>query len=264
MEYRYPHFRRELMVEDMRFAGGPRPGERFPAFDLPTTDGKRVRSSDYQGRPLLITLGSSTCPMTASAGPLLKRLYDEFGERVGFLMLYVREAHPGEYYPQPATFQQKVEHARVYKKRDDIPWDVAVDDLDGSLHRVVDPKPNAAYILDPDGIVVLRTLWSNYEPPLRDGLKAVAAGMAPADGDREPRLVPMLRGVGQMDEILSFAGGYARTDVLRQVPPIYAVARLASGFRPLPPLACSTLAMIVMVATVGGIAMTVRRAAHAG
>src|SRR2546422_673281 len=32
--------------------------------------------------------------MTASAGPALKRLYAEFGDRVAFLTLYVREAHP--------------------------------------------------------------------------------------------------------------------------------------------------------------------------
>ena len=34
--------------------------------------------------------------MTASAGPVLKRLYQEFGDRVAFGTLYVREAHPGE------------------------------------------------------------------------------------------------------------------------------------------------------------------------
>lgn len=52
--------------------------------------------------------------MTASAGPALKRMHEEFGDRVGFVTLYVREAHPGERYPQPETFEQKLEHARAY------------------------------------------------------------------------------------------------------------------------------------------------------
>jgi hypothetical protein len=42
--------------------------------------------------------------MTASAVPALKKLWAEFGSRVAFITLYVREAHPGENYPQPQTF----------------------------------------------------------------------------------------------------------------------------------------------------------------
>ncbi|HEV2124141.1 MAG TPA: hypothetical protein VGW38_15365 [Chloroflexota bacterium] len=61
MQYRYPHFKRELLVEDMSFRGGPRPGEPVPDFDLPTTSGGRVRREDFVGRqPLLMTFGSIT------------------------------------------------------------------------------------------------------------------------------------------------------------------------------------------------------------
>jgi peroxiredoxin len=64
MEYRYPHFKRRLMIEDTAFGsyrGGPSPGEPVPDFDLPTTDGGRVRKSDFVGRrPLLLTFGSIT------------------------------------------------------------------------------------------------------------------------------------------------------------------------------------------------------------
>jgi hypothetical protein len=197
--------------------------------------------------------------MTASAGPVLKRLYKEFGDRVGFATLYVREAHPGERYPQPTTFERKMEHARAYKTRDEIPWPVAVDDVEGSLHRLLDPKPNAAYVVDSNGIVVLRSLWSNYDPALRDGLEAVTAGAAPKRAEHEPRVVPMLRGVGRMDEILAFAGGYARTDVLRAAPPVYGMARMAGMFRPLPPLARTTVAMAVILGALVAIAAAARR-----
>ena len=85
--------------------------------------------------------------MTASAGPALKRLSADFGDRLAFATLYVREAHPGDRYPQPDSFEQKLEHARVYQERDQIPWPVAVDNVEGDLHRALTPKPNA----DSDG-----------------------------------------------------------------------------------------------------------------
>jgi hypothetical protein len=60
-DYRYPHFRRQLLLEDRAFTGGVRPGDALPDFDLPTTDGGRVRKADFVGeRPLLLTFGSVT------------------------------------------------------------------------------------------------------------------------------------------------------------------------------------------------------------
>src|SRR5919198_4979288 len=114
--------------------------------------------------------------MTASAGPALKELYREFGDRVAFLTVYVREAHPGERYPQPDTFEQKLNHAIDYKERDQIPWTVAVDDIDGSFHQALDPKPNAAFFVDASGRIAFRSLWSNDEAGLRQGFEALVSG----------------------------------------------------------------------------------------
>src|SRR6056297_792346 len=115
MEYRYAHFQSELMQEDTSFLRGPRPGESFPDFDLPTTDGDRVSKQDLVGqRPLLVTFSSITCPMTADASSVLRPLYDEFHDQVSFLSLYVREAHPGENFPQPDSMEEKMQHARQY------------------------------------------------------------------------------------------------------------------------------------------------------
>ena len=85
------------------------------------------------------------------------------------------------------------------------------------------------------GAVSFRTLWSNDEAILRDGLEAVVQGRNA--GERQPHLVPMVKGMGSMDEVLGLAGQQARRDAWREVPPMYLMARLASLFRPLPPLA---------------------------
>lgn len=60
-EYRYAHFKRELIVEDTGFTGGVRPGDPMPDFDLTTTDGGSVCKADFVGRrPLLMVFGSIT------------------------------------------------------------------------------------------------------------------------------------------------------------------------------------------------------------
>ncbi len=255
MEYRYPRFEREALLEGLYLAGGLSPGMPMQAFDLPTTDGSRVRKSDFVGRrPLLLTFASITCPMVAGNGPALKRLHEEFGDRVSFVTLYVREAHPGERYPQPNTFEQKLEYAREYKKRDQIPWAVAVDNVEGDLHRALDPKPDAAYLMDADGDVAFRTVSSSNERVLRKGLEAIVSRQPLPIGERQPRVVPLLKGLGLMYETLGFAGREAKQDLLREVPTIYALARLAALLRPLSPLgrgigavAASTLGLVAVL-----------------
>lgn len=227
MVYRYPHFHTRLLIDDMSFRTGPRPGEPMPDFDLPTTDGGRVQKSSFAGRiPLLLTMGSVTCPMTADGDPTLKRLHQQFGDQVAFVTLYVREAHPGDRYPQPDSFEQKMAFAQELKDRDGLPWPVAVDDLEGTLHRQLDPKPNAAYLVDRDGRVAFRALWSNdREDVLRKPLEQVVAGK-PLAAEHQGRIIPMMRGVARMDRMLEQSGPTARRDVLRSAPPVYAMARL--------------------------------------
>lgn len=172
--------------------------------------------------------------MTTSAGPALHRLHDEFGDRVRFLTLYVREAHPGGDYPQPETLERKLAHARDYRDRDGIAWPVLVDDVDGSLHRQLDPKPHAAYLIGPDGTVWWRSTWANDEPLLRQALEAAAQGRPPTKAQRQPRVRPMLNGAGHMWETWQAAGGHAKRDVLREVPPMYLTGRIGAFLQPLP------------------------------
>src|SRR6266511_1960538 len=203
MEYRYRHFKRELLFEDMAWRGGIAVGEQMPDFDLPTTDGGRIRKTDFVGvKPLLLSFGSVTCPMTIDANPKLKHLHDQFGDRVAFVSLYVREAHPGDRYPQPHT-----------------------------MHQKLDPKPSAVYILDVDGRVAFRALWSNdREGVLRRALEELAAGRSPAT-EHTGRMVPMMRGIAHMDEVLAMSGPTARRDVRRQAPPVYVMAKMAGLVR---------------------------------
>ncbi|OPY67195.1 MAG: Iodothyronine deiodinase [Syntrophorhabdaceae bacterium PtaU1.Bin034] len=257
--YRYDHFRREVLKEELGFRAGPAPGDPFPAFDLETTDGGRVRKSEFVGkRPVLITLGSVTSPMTASAGPVLKRLYKEFGEDVEFITLYIREAHPGERYPQPKNFREKLVNGRIYKERDRIPWQVAVDDIEGTLHRSLDSKTNAAYIIDLDGNVAFRSLLSNDYDTLYRALAEVLTMKRGSVGQSEKEIIPIMRGLGELYDTLDFAGNGAKKDFFHEMPAMYGLARAASFFRPLPPLA-RVLFTMAGIGAVAGIAAGVLR-----
>lgn len=227
MEYAYPSFRLPLLVDQLAFRNGPYPGEPFPDFDLPTADGERITKGELLERgPALITLASFTSPMAASGGPVLRRLHGEFGDPIAFMTLYVREAHPGDRYPQPDSMDAKLRHARSFRDREGIPWPVAVDSLSGTVHRQLDSKPNSAYLLGADGTVLFRSLWCNHEWTLREALAVVAAGGTPME-EREPRLLPMLAGIGEMYRILELSGHDAKRDVLISAPPLYLLARLA-------------------------------------
>lgn len=59
--YRFERFQRQLLLHDLRFEGGPGPGEPFPDFELTTIDGKQVtRDGLTRQRPVLMVLSSFT------------------------------------------------------------------------------------------------------------------------------------------------------------------------------------------------------------
>lgn len=192
--------------------------------------------------------------MTTSAGPALQALHEQFGDRVAFLALYVREAHPGDRYVQPEDDATKLAQARAYALRDGVSWPVAVDDLDGTLHRRLDPNPHSGYVVDADGIVAFRALWANDERPLHAAIAAVADGRRGPLGQSEAKAVAMLRGTGSMWETLSAAGPVALHDVAHQAPQMWAAARLAALFAPLPPLGRGLAAVGVTAASVAAVA----------
>lgn len=200
--------------------------------------------------------------MTKSAGPVLDDLHSEYGDRVGFVSLYVREAHPGDRYPQPSTFDQKMAHATDYEEQRNIDWPVAVDDIEGSLHSQLDPRPHAAYVMAADGTVAGRALWANDRRALS---RLLDAALADQHVEITNRLVPMLRGTGFMYEVWNEAGGHARTDVRKEAPPMFLTGWVADHLRPLPPLARGAVAMATTtVAPVLGAAWFLKRRAADG
>ena len=236
-EYRYKRFTTSLLFRDLRFPGtAAAPGDRFPSFDLVTTNGDRLVNSDvFGGKPVLFIFGSMTCPMTASSAPSVQELYDEYGDRVDFVMLYVREAHPGENYAQAETIEDKIESARALQEFYGINWTVATDSVDGDLHRALDPKPNAAYLANSDGEILFRSLWAADYGALRQALDDAAGGRAMTRTQSNKLLGPVIRAMGVVREVMERGGPQAVSDLWRAGFPIALAGQVATLFKPLGP-----------------------------
>jgi hypothetical protein len=250
--YRYENFALHHMLADMRFdPDSPAPGDPLPHLDLETIEGERITMEDLD-RPHLFVFGSNTCPMTASAGSALDRLHREFGDHVRFVLVQVREAHPGEHLGQPTSLESKRVHAERLRDFLGIDFTVAVDDLEGSFHTSLDPKPNATYLVGANGEIVFRSMWASDERGLSEALGAAAHGAIPPRQQSRRVVGPMLRSIGYVDQVLRDAGPRATRDLAKSAPPMLLAGRMASLFRGLTPerrgvaLLASSTAVVVL------------------
>ena len=126
-DYNYQHFN----PKDYNFTTfpGPKPGEKYINFEATTLEGEKVHLSDYLDKPIVILeTGSITCPIYANASkPMLKlkEMYPEFN----FLLLYIREAHPGSKTPAQQTMEEKLENAKLMQQLYNETRTILVDDI---------------------------------------------------------------------------------------------------------------------------------------
>ena len=223
--YRFDHLTLPMVVKDMRFLStDPAPGDHVPAFDLPTLGDGRFRSSDLGERPVLLIFGSSTCPVTDNAAPGLNELHRRFGDRVRFVMVNVREAHPGETFPQPRAMDAKMAHAATLRDTYGFEFEVAADDIDGRLHRAMSPKPNSAHVLGVDGTILFRAQWANDTQALAAALDAVVRGQSPRPSTSGGVVRPTLRILRNVAPVLDRAGRGAWADMWLAAPPLAMIA----------------------------------------
>jgi len=158
--YNYKHFN----PTDYNFKKfkGPKAGEYYINFEAKTLDGKTVMLSDFLDKTIVLDTGSITCPMYANTKEpmnLLKKQYPN----IHFLLLYVREAHPGNRTKQITSFVEKMDNAKATSKLYNEKREVLVDTIDGIAHRLYGSMPNMTYVIGKDGIVKFRANWTNID-----------------------------------------------------------------------------------------------------
>lgn len=175
LAYNYPHF--SLDNRTMDRLGGVGVGEAAPDFTATRLDGTEVALSDFRGRPVVLETGSLTCPMYAGRIEAMNALVSRFPD-VTFLVLYVREAHPGERIGPHRSREDKVANARRAVNEDGEARTVLVDDEVGTAHHRYGAMPNTVHVIDAQGVVVFRAMWNDPDA-VETVLRRMQAGQDP-------------------------------------------------------------------------------------
>lgn len=234
--YRFENFHISIMMKDIRFSRKAlKPGQVIPNLEVITSEGKQIKLYQLaETKPLFIVTGSVTCPMTISSLPSLKALEEQLGDRVAFAMLYVREAHPGDNYPQSQSLKEKIQNAREIQKFYGISWPVIVDDMDGTVHSFLDIKPNSAHLMSKTGEILFRSLWAGDISAVEQALNRFTKSQPIQLKTSQRMMGPFIRGAGFMDEILRQSGPRAYRELAFGAPPIALLARVSRVFYFLP------------------------------
>lgn len=158
--YNYKRFRSQEY--DLGSFPGPKLGELAPDFNAVDMQGNAVKLSDYCGKIVVLETGSITCPQYVVRISPMKKLAILYPE-ITFLLLYVREAHPGNRIAEHSSLQEKIELAHNLKEADDEQRTILIDDLSGTAHNIYGSLPNVIYIIDEDGKVLYRADWNNHK-----------------------------------------------------------------------------------------------------
>lgn len=253
--YRYDHVTAQMFKEHAHFPDyALKAGDRMPRLPIFGINGSPLNADELPShKPLLMVMGSLTCPMTTASMLDVRELHKAFGGEVDFVFLYIREAHPAEKITQPSTFVAKQINAEVLVRQYDIPFKTVIDGLHGALHQKLGGMPNGAFLFDSHGNVAFRTLWVGDTFGVRRALESMVAGTAPSGMQSERKLRPMIQGLGLMDDALEWAGKTALEDIKREVPVMAVLAKLASVFQPLRPLQRGIAAMATVGVTVAAV-----------
>ena len=160
VKYNYEHFTNAQYFKAN--PDGPVAGD--PAIDFQATglDGKPVNLSDFLGKTVVLETGSGTCPMYVSKIDPMNELASHY-EDIIFLVLYVREAHPGDVFGFHTSQEQKIGQAKRTRLEEDENRIMVVDDLGGSAHRAYGAWPNMTYVISPNGVVTYAQKWTDPE-----------------------------------------------------------------------------------------------------
>lgn len=144
----------------------PLVGHPAPDVALHRADGSPFTLSSLRGRPLVLVLGSYTCPQLRHGVPEVNRLHERYRDRARFVLAYIREAHPeGEAWqstvnrrdgislPEARSMPERAEHAARCRRALEIPFEAALDGLDGKAEAAFSAFPSRVFVIDARGTV---------------------------------------------------------------------------------------------------------------
>lgn len=150
----------------------------------------------------------------------LNQLYQLYRDQgFEFFTIYVREPHPGEHYGPHKSWEQKLKFARDCRKQDGIQTSILVDDLQGTVHRLYGLMPNMIYIIDKNGKIAYKAMWTDHEEiasvlanlVLADQLQSQGVRVKPSYTERI-NYIPAEYAGGVREKVFDRAGSKAWVD----------------------------------------------------
>jgi thiol-disulfide isomerase/thioredoxin len=151
--------------------GTLRVGEAAPEIQLKNADGSHeFKLSSFKGRKAVVLIfGSYTCPPFRSYLTELEELYQKYKDRVEFVFIYIREAHPedgwqipmnqrdGVVFKQPTTLEERSAVATKCVQGMKVSIPTVVDSMDNKIGELYAGWPNRLYIIHKDGTIAFKS-----------------------------------------------------------------------------------------------------------
>jgi hypothetical protein len=159
LKYNYEHFGPQDWDVNL-FEQGVEYNMKFPLDAVVLNSlGEEVSLETLKGRRFVLETGSITCPHYINNIDSMNELNERF-EEIPFLVVYVREEHPGENFTKIKNTKQKQARAFMLKEHEDEKRHIYVDRKSGKFHRAIGSYPNIVYVVNKEGIVEFKRFWN--------------------------------------------------------------------------------------------------------
>ncbi len=107
----------------------------------------------------MLETGSITCPLYVGKIKSMNIVARQHPD-VQFLVIYIREAHPGKKIGAHKNTATKIENVKNLSDKEPENRDILIDTLDGQFHKKLGLLPNMAYIFSKDNKILYRADWN--------------------------------------------------------------------------------------------------------
>jgi peroxiredoxin len=140
----------------------------FSLIKLDKTERVRLSALNYQ-RPVVLIFGSYTWPPFRREVPALNKLYEQYGSRVAFLIVYITEAHPSDVWQMQSNIKDKVVFASPKDEQEralvagacvrrlGIKIPAVLDEFGNSTEQAYTGWPDRLYLVDAQGRIAYKS-----------------------------------------------------------------------------------------------------------
>jgi hypothetical protein len=136
----------------------------FPKVTAYTEEGTAVELPEFfKGKYTVLTTGCLTCPIFCETYAETETVAKDYAsDKVQFFYLYKALAHPeNKGYVEPLSTDERLKHIARAKEElgTKITW--LCDPISNEVLKALDAGPNSVYLMDPSGMVIYSSQWSD-------------------------------------------------------------------------------------------------------